>query len=80
MIGSSYLVERQIPCSGYEDALRHEDTIDGDIIVELKALSATSGKEEAQVINYLKATGYERSLLINFGTLSLEYKRLIFSS
>ena len=51
-----------------------------NIIVELKALSATSGKEEAQVINYLKATEYERSLLINFGTSSLDYKRLIFSS
>ena len=48
-----------------------------NIIVELKALTETSGTEEAQIINYLKASGYERALLINFGKPSLEYKRLI---
>lgn len=49
------------------------------IIVELKALSAMSGTEEAQVINYLKASGHTRGLLLNFGTLSLQYKRLVFN-
>lgn len=48
-----------------------------EIIVELKALSALSGIEEAQVINYLKATSLQRSLLINFGASSLEYKRMV---
>ena len=51
-----------------------------NIIVELKALTEISGTEEAQVINYLKATGYERALLINFGKPSLQYKRLILSN
>ena len=50
-----------------------------DIIVEIKALSGLSGNEEAQTLNYLKATGCEIGLLINFGTRSLEYKRLIHS-
>jgi len=49
----------------------------GEIIVELKALSALSGVEEAQVINYLKASGYQRALLINFGEASLRHKRLV---
>jgi len=49
------------------------------IIVELKALASLSGVEEAQVINYLKATGYEVGLLINFGAESLEHRRLVFS-
>jgi len=49
------------------------------IIVELKAIQKLSGREEAQIINYLKATGLHRGLLINFGTASLEYKRFVFN-
>ncbi len=47
------------------------------IIVELKALSSLSEEHYAQVLNYLKATGYRLGLLINFGAKSLEYKRII---
>lgn len=48
-----------------------------EIILELKALSALSKEHYSQVINYLKATGFQLALLINFGTKSLEYKRVI---
>ncbi|MCP4698511.1 MAG: GxxExxY protein [Gammaproteobacteria bacterium] len=50
----------------------------GEVIVELKAISAIGNVEKAQVLNYLKATGYKRALLLNFGAPSLEYQRLVF--
>ena len=48
-----------------------------EVIVEFKALSRLSSVEEAQLLNYLKATGLKRGLLINFGAPSLQYKRLV---
>lgn len=49
-----------------------------EIIVEIKAISAVSGIEEAQVINYLKAADLKVGLLINFGNKSLEHKRFVY--
>ena len=37
------------------------------IIVELKALSSTTGEHKGQLLNYLKATGIKLGLLVNFG-------------
>ena len=51
----------------------------GSVLVECKALHAMGGVEEAQILNYLRITGLPRAVLLNFGTRSLEYKRLIFS-
>ena len=65
---------RRLPCKYRSDFVCY-----GDIIVELKALPALTGVDEAQTINYLKATHLERGLLLNFGRPSLESGRFIFS-
>jgi len=50
----------------------------GQIIVELKALERISGREEAQLLNYLKATSFPVGLLMNFGgSTKLEWKRFV---
>ena len=45
------------------------------IIVELKAVSTILPEHEAQIINYVKATGTKLGLLFNFGEESLYFKR-----
>lgn len=48
------------------------------IIVELKAMDKLTSREEAQLINYLKATNLQVGLLINFGSENkLEWRRLV---
>jgi GxxExxY protein len=47
----------------------------GSIIVEIKALDQLTGVERSQILNYLKATGCEIGLLLNFGAESLQYER-----
>jgi GxxExxY protein len=49
--------------------------IEEKVIVEIKCAKAIAPEHQAQVINYLNATGIEVGLLINFGNPKLEYKR-----
>ena len=49
------------------------------VIVECKSQASIGAIEDAQVINYLRITGLERAVILNFGTPSLQYKRLVFS-
>ena len=51
--------------------------VEDKVIVELKAIKRITDLEIAQTINYLNAVKYEVGLLINFGSKSLEFKRLI---
>lgn len=79
--GIPYHAEVELPVSYKGQQLRCGYRADficfETVLVETKALARLSGGEEAQVINYLKATGLQRSLLLNFGAPSLEYKRLV---
>ena len=48
-----------------------------NVIVETKAIAQLTGADDAQLINQLKATGFHRGLLLNFGAPSLEHRRLV---
>lgn len=48
-----------------------------EVILELKATEGLSGADTGQVLNYLKATKKKIGLLINFGTIKLQIKRVI---
>ena len=48
-----------------------------NFLVEIKAIARLTSADDAQLLNELKATGYERGLLLNFGSRSLEFKRLV---
>ena len=51
-------------------------TVDDKVILEIKAIKELSDIHEVQLVNYLKATGIEVGLLINFGT-SVQVKRRV---
>jgi GxxExxY protein len=56
---------------------RADFLVDGKIVVELKATKVPTEIDEAQLLNYLKGTGYRVGLLFNFGTSSLEHTRRV---
>lgn len=65
---------QRLTCSYRADFVCYES-----VIVEIKALREITGIEEAQVLNYLKTTGMQRALLINFGRSNLDFKRFALS-
>jgi len=56
---------------------RADFVVEGKVLVELKSLVELEDVHLAQVLNYLKAYKLEVGLLINFGSKSLAFKRLV---
>jgi len=52
--------------------------VDGCVIVEIKVAPQYDKRDEAQLLNELKATGLKVGMLLNFDRAKLEYKRLVF--
>jgi len=50
--------------------------VEDAVIVELKAVKTLAPEHQAQLINYLNASGKTVGLLVDFGNARLEYKRL----
>jgi GxxExxY protein len=51
--------------------------VEGKVLVELKAITGLEDVHLAQVLNYLRAYRLQVGLLINFGSKSLTFKRLV---
>ena len=79
-------VEQQYPLQVVDE----DGTILGDfiadlyvencVVVELKACKAIIGDHIAQLLGYLRASGIEHGLLINFGASKLEIKKYVLSN
>jgi GxxExxY protein len=73
-------VERQIPLHvSFRGVMVGDFTadmiIEGRVLLELKAADGLSNQHFAQLLNYLKATGLEVGMAINFGTPKVQYRR-----
>ncbi len=53
--------------------------VEDKLLLELKAVSALCSEHEAQLMNYLKATGLSVGLLLNFGKPKLGIKRMVWN-
>jgi GxxExxY protein len=74
--------EREVPFK-----VKYKDIVVGDccadlivenrVLVELKACATLESMHEAQILNYLRASGIQVGLLMNFGKPKLQYRRFV---
>ena len=74
--------ESQVPVTvQYKEVIVGEYLVDivveDRVIIELKAVERIQKVHEAQLLNYLKATGFKLGLLINFKYPKAEIKRFV---
>jgi GxxExxY protein len=82
LTGRKISFERQAPITVmYRQAqvgeYRADFLVDAKLILEIKATAAIIAEHHAQALHYLTATGLRLALVINFGTRSLQFKRII---
>ena len=76
-LGYARELEMTIHYEGIDVGTRRVDfLVEDKIMVELKALTKLEDVHLAQALNYLEAYKLETGLLINFGSKSLEFKRV----
>lgn len=78
--GIEYEREKEFPLHYKEKLLDKKFRLDfvcyNKIIVELKAVSDFTDEHYAQIYNYLKATGMQLGILVNFGKVKLQFERI----
>ena len=72
--------EKEVPINVYYNNVivgefRADIVVENSVVIELKAAQHLMPIHEAQLVNYLTATGLEHGLLINFGSEKIEIKR-----
>src|SRR5260221_11220086 len=78
-------VRREVPVPVY---FRGQDVgqfkadliVDSYVLIELKAVQNLDRSHEAQVINYLPATGLQVGLLLNFAPPNPQFRRIVFEN
>jgi GxxExxY protein len=73
-------IEQDIFYKGLSEPIgtrRADFVVEGKVLVELKAIVTLEDVHLAQVLNYLRAYKLQVALLINFGSKSLTFKRLV---
>jgi len=73
-------IEQDIFYKDYHEPIgtrRADFVVEGKILVEIKAVIKLEDVHLAQILNYLKAYKFEVGLLINFGSKSLTFKRVV---
>ena len=56
-----------------------DTVVDGRVIVELKAVAEIAPIHKQQALSYLKATGIQLALIINFGAKRLQVSRVVYT-
>jgi len=82
LIGRGLKAENQVPIKvkykGVEVGEYYADiVVENQVILEIKAVDSLQKIHEAQLLNYLKATGYKIGLLVNFTHPKAEVKRFV---
>ncbi|MDB6165154.1 MAG: GxxExxY protein [Lacunisphaera sp.] len=78
------IVEQQVPIAVCDDdgSLLGDFTADlrvnGEFIVELKAVRSLADEHTAQLLGYLRASSHEHGMLINFGAPRIQFQKYIF--
>ena len=83
--GIPYESQKELDLQYRGQSLKHKYIPDllcyGKIIVELKAVKEVTDEHRAQVMNYLRATGLEVGLLVNFGHFpGLQWQRIVMTN